>query len=261
MKSIFFIIRFHAVMSQQKPQFALGNFTDDIFIHNTNLLFRVGLSMRLGISDITTTALFLLRATLSINCRISSLHCSNGCVSILFDPAARTVTSLLGIWRIRTLIWRAVIPGYTKPVALNPFPSTRGATPLTMELPTTVTVTGSAPGPVRRHCCRLGAGWSSASTEKRLCVLTDGTASSWLGAGTWAAGWLFSWLWSCLVWCDWLLGLASGLGLVWVTAPGAGRAGPGNEGGQVEVIWPSLIVSINFLRSQLRSSRDAIFLL
>ena len=60
--------------------------------------------------------------------------------SILFVPAAKTVTSVTGICLIRALIPRAVRPGKTQPYASKPFPWTSGATPRTIELPMTVTV-------------------------------------------------------------------------------------------------------------------------
>ena len=108
------------------------------------LLFKCGLSCRCGIFPMITTFPFRLRATLSITWDNSLVHCSIVWSSISFVPAANTVTSLAGMWRMWALIWRAVCPGYTYPVASKEPPCTSGATPRTMELPITVTVVGWA---------------------------------------------------------------------------------------------------------------------
>ena len=73
------------------------------------------------------------------SCVISSIVCN----SMLFVPAAITVTSLAGIFLNVLFIWRAVRPGQQKPTASNSRPFTSGATPRTIELPTTVTVVGT----------------------------------------------------------------------------------------------------------------------
>ena len=73
------------------------------------LLLNAGLSCRGGILDIITILSLLLRDTLSMICRNSSLHCTRGWESMLFVPAASTVTSLDGICLIWAFICRAVL--------------------------------------------------------------------------------------------------------------------------------------------------------
>ena len=124
----------------------IKSFTSTIFS------FKAGLSCRGGILDMINILSLLLRDTLSMICRISSLHCPRGWESMLFLPAASTVTSLDGICLIWALICRAVLPGYTYPEASQSLPCTRGATPRTLELPTIVTVTGFGVGLFARGC-------------------------------------------------------------------------------------------------------------
>ena len=150
----------------------IKSFTSSIF------LFKMGLSCRGGILDMITILSFLLRDTLSIICRISSLHCPRGCFSILFVPAASTVTSLGGMCLICALICRADLPGYTYPEASQSLPCTSGATPRTIELPTIVRVTGFGVGRFAWYECRLvgqgpdGSPSRAARAAYRLCVLT-----------------------------------------------------------------------------------------
>ena len=155
------------------------------------LLFKWGLSSLFGICPIMTTFLSRLRATLSIICEISFLHWSIVWCSILLVPAARTVTSLEGMPWILALICHAVCPGYTKPVTLKESLCTSGATPRTMELPTTVTEVGCCEGsetPVLGGACPDDGGWpcdvTLARAAKRLLVWILGTGTSPTGS-TW----------------------------------------------------------------------------
>ena len=109
--------------------------------------------------------------------------------------------SLVGLFRISALIYRAVLPGNTNPEASWSWPWTSGATPRTIELPTMLTDTGFRAGlSVRRRCgravpwlpwfalrgawlVRVSEGGALTSREARaaylLWVTTAGTAASW----------------------------------------------------------------------------------
>ena len=76
------------------------------------LLLSAGLSWRNGISAMMTVRLTRFRDKLSITWRISSMHCLTGWSAILLLPAARTVMSLVGMFRNDPFIWRAVLPGW-----------------------------------------------------------------------------------------------------------------------------------------------------
>ena len=205
------------------------------------LEFKTGLSWRWGILDIITVLLFFLRDTLSIVCRISSLHCSVVCVSMLLVPAASTVTSLVGIFRISALIWRALLPGNTKPEASRSWPWTSGATPRTIELPTMATDTGwEADLSVRRRCCHttrrwaIGGGRLGSASEGRglssraaylFLVTTGGTVASWWGMG----------------------------------GPGGGHDDSGMPDGADDILGSSLMVWMSFCNSEFWSLTLAIF--
>ena len=152
------------------------------------LLLNAGLSCRGGILDIITILSLLLRDTLSMICRNSSLHFTRGWESMLFVPAASTVTSLDGICLIWAFICRAVLPGYTYPEASQSLPCTRGATPRTIELPTIVTVIGFRVGLFARRGCwcwlvvaglgPVGPSSRAAGAAYRFCVVTPGPGTS-----------------------------------------------------------------------------------
>ena len=187
------------------------------------LLFKCGLSCRCGIFPMMTNFPSRFLATLSMICDNSFLHCSRGWCSMLFVPAAKTVTSLGGMWWIFAFIWRAVCPGYTNPVASKEPPCTSGATPRTIELPMTVTlVAGCGVSDLALGSAGAGAGatGSSATLASAAYRLLVGMFGADMSA---TRGWLIR----CAELHSW------------------SRTGRGLS------CMVSLIVSINFLRSPL----------
>ena len=164
--------------------FAILLFTSSIF------WFRCGLSNRCGIWHIMTVLLCRLREMLSTTCLTSSTQSLTGCPSMLLLPAETTVMSLLGMDFRVLLICLAVLPGKTKPstnYSLLWF--NKGATPRTMELPTTVTDTGrtvclgTSANRTRLPCDRRGEslGTSSPGSLDKTSNLVVGTEieASW----------------------------------------------------------------------------------